>query len=741
MTALFHPPGSVAFVFHPFANLFPMLADDELAELAADMKANGQAEPCVLHRGMVLDGRNRTRAAALAGIGVSYVTFSGSDRAALDYVISKNLKRRHLTTSQRAMIAAKLATLRIGDNQHSAKPAGQGALALDEPPQICGPSDASDKTDEGLGDRASAAGHTVSMTTDHATGDEVGTCECGAVFRVPLDGRNPAENLARAREMDAAIEGHWHEVLQGTPAAPASVSPLATAPDSTTKISTAQAAHSLAVSTRSVEHAAAVRDKGVPELADAVTAGTLAVSTAAAIAEKPAAEQASLLAGLRDDEGKIKPEAKSQVRALAKELRAEDQAKKKVRREEKEAALAVRQLGLPDVKAGVILEDFEWDFEVRSRETGMDRHAANHYPTAETAHTPEEIVERTRARFAIAAPDCVLYMWATNPHLAIALKVMELRGFRYVSNFAWGKSRIITGYWNRGKHELLLIGTRGSVPCPAMGDQYESLQLSAPSAHSEKPDWAYEMIEKHFPNVPKVELNARRARPGWIVWGNEAPELELAAPAPAKPRRATPEEVHYRPIGAGGSRHCLQCKFASDLSEGDCTRVSDAGLAGMTCNLWAPIPVVMVTDASGKYTQNMPPAMQRAAQEMECRSGGSGDHTNGIEPLRKTPASPETNGSTGVTSLGGEQPCPPSSAVAPQAALPRVRIKQAEACYSNVGVSANRRCGACIHFVSPCACQLVIGLVSPAAICDLFERLLGQGAGPLVDVKTEARAS
>jgi len=154
----------------------------------------------------------------------------------------------------------------------------------------------------------------------------------------------------------------------------------------------------------------------------------------------------------------------------------------------------------------------------------MDRHAANQYPVSENAHTPEEIHARTAERFTIAAPDCVLLQWVPVPHLAIGIRLMELRGFCYVTNFNWGKDRIGTGYWNRNKHEHLLVGVRGSVPAPAMGDQWNS-DLPAPvRAHSVKPDWQYELIEAYFPNLPKIELNARRARPGWDAWGLEAPE-------------------------------------------------------------------------------------------------------------------------------------------------------------------------------------------------------------------------
>jgi N6-adenosine-specific RNA methylase IME4 len=47
-------------------------------------------------------------------------------------------------------------------------------------------------------------------------------------------------------------------------------------------------------------------------------------------------------------------------------------------------------------------------------------------------------------------------------------------------------------------------------------------------AHSEKPDVFYEIIEEHYPTLPKFEMFARRARDGWASWGNEAPEDEAA---------------------------------------------------------------------------------------------------------------------------------------------------------------------------------------------------------------------
>lgn len=112
-------PGHTPLKFHPLANLFPMLSDQELEDLGEDIRANGQLEDVILHRDMILDGRNRYTAATRKGLAVRTSLFQGDDREALSWVISKNLKRRHLTESQRAMVAARIATLKLGANQHT----------------------------------------------------------------------------------------------------------------------------------------------------------------------------------------------------------------------------------------------------------------------------------------------------------------------------------------------------------------------------------------------------------------------------------------------------------------------------------------------------------------------------------------------------------------------------------------------------------------------------------------------
>jgi ParB-like chromosome segregation protein Spo0J len=99
---------------HRFADIFPMLPDDELKELAENIKVRGLQEPIVLYDGQILDGRNRYAACKIAAVTPKMKVFNGTDEEALQFVASHNLHRRHLTASQRAMIAAKIADMPVG---------------------------------------------------------------------------------------------------------------------------------------------------------------------------------------------------------------------------------------------------------------------------------------------------------------------------------------------------------------------------------------------------------------------------------------------------------------------------------------------------------------------------------------------------------------------------------------------------------------------------------------------------
>jgi N6-adenosine-specific RNA methylase IME4/ParB-like chromosome segregation protein Spo0J len=388
--------------FHPLAEIFPLIEGREFEDLVQDIAQHGLIEPIVLYDGKIIDGRNRYLACEDSGIEPVFRTYSGDDPAG--YVISLNLKRRHLSESQRAMVAVKLATLEHG------------------------------------GDR-------------------------------------------KTEEFKTSIEGLKIE----------------------------KAAELLNVGRASVERAKTVDREGVPELKRAVERGKVSVSAAADIATQPKERQAEIASWSEKD-----------ILSAAKDIRTERAKVKHKQRLDKIVELTEAEGSLPDdMLFPVLYADPPWRFEPYSRTTGMDRAADNHYPTM----TVDMIMQLEPP----CLDDAVLFLWATAPMLPQALDVMAAWGFAYKSQIIWGKDRIGTGYWARNKHELLLIGSRGSIPAPLPGTQPDSLVMAAVSEHSRKPEAFRDIIEKMFPGIPKLEMFSRSTREGWHAWGKEVGKYDQVA--------------------------------------------------------------------------------------------------------------------------------------------------------------------------------------------------------------------
>lgn len=266
------------------------------------------------------------------------------------------------------------------------------------------------------------------------------------------------------------------------------------------------------------------RPKGRKKESHAATLSDLDISRTQSsrwqqLAALPAAEQEAKIAKTK----RIAVATIDGDKEILKEAHAERQEEKKAKRATRERILGGIQRALPARKYGVILADPEWRFEPRSRETGMDRAADNHYPTSRT----DEIMLREVP--SIAADDCILFLWATAPMLLDALRVMEAWGFAYKTHLMWHKVRVGagrgSGYWVTGEHEPLLIGTRGRIVAP--GTAMCGSVIAAPwqGRHSAKPEIFAEIIEREWPTSPKIELNRRGpARQGWDAWGQEAAE-------------------------------------------------------------------------------------------------------------------------------------------------------------------------------------------------------------------------
>ncbi|WP_313138296.1 MT-A70 family methyltransferase [Paracoccus jeotgali] len=174
----------------------------------------------------------------------------------------------------------------------------------------------------------------------------------------------------------------------------------------------------------------------------------------------------------------------------------------------------------------LIMADPPWHFAVRSDKGVTEKGATGQYDTQSLdwmAGLPVSV---------LAADDCVLWLWATNPMLPQAMQVLDAWGFDFKTAGHWtkrtrhGKLAFGTGYILRCAGEPFLIGTRGA---PRTTRSVRSVIEGPVREHSRKPDETFAAAEQLMPDAQRLELFSRQQRPGWTVWGNQIDRFEGAA--------------------------------------------------------------------------------------------------------------------------------------------------------------------------------------------------------------------
>ena len=160
------------------------------------------------------------------------------------------------------------------------------------------------------------------------------------------------------------------------------------------------------------------------------------------------------------------------------------------------------------MRYGTLLADPPWGLANQRGRYGADKH----YPLMGIA----ELCALPVAK--LAADRSHLWLWVTNADIFRQIKVMEAWGFSYRSCLTWIKPSFRLGQYLRNQTEHLLLGVRGQAPIQFRS---QGTWFYAPvQGHSHKPEEAYAIIERCSP-APRLELFARRTRPGWHVSGNE----------------------------------------------------------------------------------------------------------------------------------------------------------------------------------------------------------------------------
>ena len=166
----------------------------------------------------------------------------------------------------------------------------------------------------------------------------------------------------------------------------------------------------------------------------------------------------------------------------------------------------------------LLMADPPWSFSNFSAK-GERKNAKAHYACMSLEAIKALPVRR------LAAPDAILWLWATNPMLPAAFAVLDAWGFQFKTAGHWckrtkhGKLAFGTGYVLRSAGEPFLIGTVGK---PKTSRSVRSVVEGVVREHSRKPEEAYAAAEALMPGGPYLDLFSRQERSGWDCWGAEA---------------------------------------------------------------------------------------------------------------------------------------------------------------------------------------------------------------------------
>ena len=216
-------------------------------------------------------------------------------------------------------------------------------------------------------------------------------------------------------------------------------------------------------------------------------------------------------------------------------------------------------------KYSVIVADPPWSFKDSLKMSDVKRGAQANYDTMTMQQIREMPVEK------VCNPDgAVLCLWVPGSLLQDGLDTMKAWGFSHKQTYIWVKTKktklerftkwvkksilkhpqisydkfaydraIKTvldnlpridlveelafgmGRLFRQTHEICLVGTRGKIYKQLANKSQRSVSFAENLRHSAKPDALQESLEAMFPKSRKLELFARRLRPGWTCLGNE----------------------------------------------------------------------------------------------------------------------------------------------------------------------------------------------------------------------------
>ena len=263
-----------------------------------------------------------------------------------------------------------------------------------------------------------------------------------------------------------------------------------------------QAAEVMGVGTRAVSEARKVDEAEVPELVAAVDKGKreggIAVSDGARIAGE---ERQTIIEALEMVETGEAKTATAAVETI-----------------KKQTQTAAPKPAPPDGKYSVIVVDPPWPVEAMIRTKAVPNEGVDvPYATMELEDIARLPVED------LADSNAWVFLWATQRFLPAAFDMLDDWHFKYRFTLAWNKK---TGFKPVGgptyNTEFVVVGTIGSPTFEDTKAFATSTSWPNPKGHSVKPDGFYDLLERVCgDSAARLDMFARRQRPGWIAWGLE----------------------------------------------------------------------------------------------------------------------------------------------------------------------------------------------------------------------------
>lgn len=178
-------------------------------------------------------------------------------------------------------------------------------------------------------------------------------------------------------------------------------------------------------------------------------------------------------------------------------------------------------------KYGLILADPAWKQSKGGKKSvrPVSSGTALDYPVCSL----EEIKDHLSQATSLCSGDSVLFLWTIDKYLFEAQQIAEELGYKLHARMIWNKvTGIPAAFTVRYGHEYLLYMYKGKLPPVALEERgkIHTVFTEKVQRHSQKPEISYEIINRLYPDLKKLELYARSEHEGFDVWGNEVPVLE-----------------------------------------------------------------------------------------------------------------------------------------------------------------------------------------------------------------------